>query len=93
MIGKDGRVISAQAMSRSNGLRKVAEFRPFLITGKLTEVETNLPVIFTLGGSKTLWHLRPALHLQGSVTFLLLSQRECGIFLLETQMAGWWWRL
>jgi len=56
-IGKDGRVTNAQAISGPNELRKASidavlkwEYRPFLIAGEPTEVETSLPVIFTLGG-------------------------------------------
>jgi TonB family protein len=56
-IGKDGRVTNAQAISGPNELRKTSidavlqwEYRPFLIAGEPTEVETSLPVIFTIGG-------------------------------------------
>jgi len=55
-IGKDGRVTSAQAISGPNDLRKVSteaalkwEYRPFLIAGEAAEVETTLPITFTIG--------------------------------------------
>jgi len=55
-IGKDGHVTNANAVSGPNELRKESidavfkwEFRPFLISGEATEVETNLPIKFTLG--------------------------------------------
>jgi TonB family protein len=56
-IGKDGHVTDAQAISGPNELRKASidavlkwEYRPFLIAGEPTEVETTLPITFTLGG-------------------------------------------
>jgi TonB family protein len=56
-IGKDGHVTGAQAISGPNELRKASidavlkwEYRPFLIAGEPTEVETTAPIIFTLGG-------------------------------------------
>jgi TonB family protein len=56
-IGKDGRVTNAQAISGPNELRKASvdavlkwEYRPFLIAGEPTEVETSVPITFTLGG-------------------------------------------
>jgi TonB family protein len=56
-IGKDGRVANAQAISGPNELRRASidavlkwEYRPFLISGEPTEVETTLPIVFTLGG-------------------------------------------
>jgi protein TonB len=55
-IGRDGRVTNAQAINGPCGLRQAAidavlkwEYRPFLISGKATEVETTLPIIFSLG--------------------------------------------
>ncbi|MGB8543632.1 MAG: energy transducer TonB [Candidatus Acidiferrales bacterium] len=55
-IGKDGRVTNAQAISGPTGLRQAAidavlkwEYRPFFICGKPAEVETTLPIVFSVG--------------------------------------------
>lgn len=55
-IGKDGHISDAQAISGDNDLRKAAleavrqwEYRPFLVGGEPTEVETTIKVVFTLG--------------------------------------------
>jgi TonB family protein len=56
-IGKDGHVTRAQAISGPSELWKAStdavlnwEYRPFLIAGEPTEVETTSPIIFTLEG-------------------------------------------
>jgi len=55
-IGKDGRVVVAKAISGPPGLRQASvdsvlqwKFRPFLILGEPSEVETQLQIIYTLG--------------------------------------------
>lgn len=55
-IGKDGRVSDAQVISGASELRKPAidavrqwEYRPFLVGGEPTEVETTIEITFTLG--------------------------------------------
>ena len=56
-VGLDGRVKSADAISGPAGLRIAAAdsvrqwmYRPFTLSGEPTEVETNVRMIFTLGG-------------------------------------------
>jgi TonB family protein len=56
-IGRDGRVTAAHATSGPGVLKQEAadavlkwEYRPFLICGEPVEVETEVPVTFTLGG-------------------------------------------
>lgn len=56
-IGRDGRVTAAHATSGPGVLKQEAadavlkwEYRPFLICGEPVEVETEVPITFTLGG-------------------------------------------
>ena len=55
-VGKDGHVSDVRAISGPEALRKAAidaarkwEFRPFLVLGDPTEVESKLRIIFSLG--------------------------------------------
>lgn len=55
-IGKDGRVSDAQVFSGASQLQKAAteavrqwEYRPFLVGGEPSQVETTTDVTFTLG--------------------------------------------
>jgi TonB family protein len=57
ILGKDGVVTSADAISGPDELRKAAVdavrkwvFRPFLVLGDPTEVETSVKIIFQMGG-------------------------------------------
>lgn len=56
-VGLDGTVKSSEAISGPTELRKAAAdsvrqwtYRPFTVLGEPTEVETNVRIIFTLGG-------------------------------------------